>query len=270
MSEEQSIEKLVSDAFNRQAPVFDELYIPNGIIKYKRRRVREHLDQLINKGSSILELNCGTGEDAIYFAEKGHNIHATDLSLQMLSILENKIEKKGFQKQITTENISFHDLSNISGKGPYDLIFSNFGGLNCTDKLNEVLASFDPLLKPGAYVCLVIISKFCLWEFLLMFKGKFKTAFRRLFASKGRKAHIEGSFFKCWYYSPSYVIKNMKNYQLVSVEGLCTLVPPSYIELFTEKHPLLFEYLKNKEGKWKSSWPWRSIGDYFIITFKKK
>jgi len=270
MSKNQSIEKMVSDAFNRQAPVFDELYIPNGIIKYKRQRVRDHVMHFLKPGNSILELNCGTGEDAVYFADNGFNIHATDLSAQMLAILNNKIQKRGYQKLITTENISYHDLLRISNKGPYDLIFSNFGGLNCTDKLKDVLASFDPLLKPGGHVCLVIISRFCLWEFLLMFKGKFKTAFRRFFARKGRKAHIEGEYFQCWYYNPSYVLKNMKNYQLVSLEGLCTLVPPSYIELFTEKHPLLFEYLQKKEQKWKSLWPWRSIGDYFIITLKKK
>ena len=270
MNEKQPIEKVVSDAFNKQAPVFDELYIPNGIIKYKRQRVRDHVMRFLNSGNNILELNCGTGEDAIYFAEKGFNVHATDLSQQMLAILENKIESKGYQKQITTEHISYHDLATISYKGPYDLIFSNFGGLNCTDKLNEVLASFDPILKPGGHVCLVIISRFCLLEFLLLFKGKFKTAFRRFFATRGRKAHIEGQYFQCWYYSPSYVIKKMENYQPVSVEGLCTLVPPSYIEFFTEKHPLLFQYLQKKEEKWKSLWPWRSIGDYFIVTLKKK
>ena len=270
MAEKQSIENLVSEAFNKQAAVFDELYIPNAIIQYKRDRVRDHIMHFINPGSNILELNCGTGEDSIYFAERGFTVHATDLSAQMLSILKNKIEKKCYQEKVTIEHRSFHDLGELSNKGPYDLIFSNFGGLNCTDKLSEVLTSLDPLLKPGGYVTLVIISRFCLWEFLLLFKGKFKTAFRRLNAKKGRKAHIEGEYFNCWYYSPSYVIKNMKDYQLVSLEGLCTLVPPSYIELFTEKHPDLFEYLKRKEDKWKSLWPWRSIGDYFIITLKKK
>ena len=215
-------------------------------------------------------MNCGTGEDAIYFAEKGFMIHATDLSKQMLSILDNKIQKKEYQKQITTEQISYHDLNKLSNNGPYDVIFSNFGGLNCTNKLNEVLASFDPFLKPGGFVCLVIISRFCLWEFLLLLKGKFKTAFRRFNAGKGRKAHVEGQHFHCWYYNPSYIIKSMENYEAQTIEGLCTFVPPSYIELFTEKHPLMFQFLEKKEQKWKSLWPWRSIGDYFIITLKKK
>ena len=96
-------------------------------------------------------------------------------------------------------------------RGPYDLIFSNFAGLNCTNELDKVLQSFDSLLKPGGIVTLVILPKFCLWEFLLLFKGKFKTAFRRFSGSKGAKAHIEGEYFRCWYYNPSFIRKHLKN-----------------------------------------------------------
>jgi hypothetical protein len=120
-------------------------------------------------------------------------------------------------------------------------------------------------------VTLVILPKFCLWESLLFFKGKFKIAFRRFFSRKGVKAHIEGEYFTCWYYNPSYVIKNMKEkYEALSVEGLCTLVPPSYLENFPTKWSFLFNFLKEKENKWKSKWPWKSIGDYYIISLRKK
>ena len=118
---------------------------------------------------------------------------------------------------------------------------------------------------------LVILPKFCLWEFLLIFKGKFKTAFRRLFSSKGVSAHIEGTYFRCWYYNPSYVIKHLQSqFTVLRVEGLCTIVPPSYIEGFAEKRPGLFSILKAKENKWKSNWPWKSTGDYYIIALEKK
>jgi hypothetical protein len=157
----------------------------------------------------------------------------------------------------------------LNDKGPFDFIFSNFGGLNCTGNLAEVLKTVDKLLKPGGIVCLVIISKFCLWETLLLLRGKFKTAFRRFFAHKGRKAHIEGVYFNCWYYSPSYIQKNMKGYKLIDLEGLCTIVPPSYIDRFNVKYPRLFNYLKRKEDTYKRSWPWRFTGDYFIISLQK-
>ena len=264
-------EQLAAKAFSSQSFVFDELYSNNTIINYKRERVRNHVLQLLSPQSNILELNSGTGGDAIFFAQLGHYIHATDISEGMQNILKLKVEKNNLQKNITTELCSFTELKKLQNKGPYDLIFSNFAGLNCTDKLSRVLSSFHSLLKPQGVITLVILPKFCLWENLLMLKGKFKTATRRWFSSSGRKAHVEGVFFTCWYYNPSYVINQLKErFELLSIEGLCTIVPPSYIEGFAEKHPRSWRYLKNKEDKYKNKWPWKYVGDYYIISLRKR
>jgi hypothetical protein len=56
----------------------------------------------------------------------------------------------------------------------------------------------------------------------------------------------------------------------VDVEGLCTLVPPSYIEGFAEKHPRIYRILQGCEDRWKGKWPWKYLGDYYIITLRKK
>jgi len=271
MSSSKENEELTATAFTRQSTSFDELYSSNTIIQYKRERVRKHVQQWLALNSTILELNSGTGEDAIWFAQQGYHVHATDLSAGMQEILINKKNELGLAEKISSELISFTQLENLKQKGPYDLIFSNFAGLNCTGELNKVLDSFYPLLKPGGTVTLVILPRFCLWEFLLLFKGKFKTAFRRFFSRNGVTAHIEGTFFKCWYYDPAYIIEQLKGeFDLLAVEGLCTLVPPSYLEGFAEKHPKTFSFLRSKEEKWKSKWPWKNIGDYYIISLRKK
>jgi ubiquinone/menaquinone biosynthesis C-methylase UbiE len=258
-----------ADAFSRQSMVFDEIYSGNTIINYKRARVRAHMLQHLKPGSHILELNSGTGEDALFFAQHGHYVHATDVSAGMQSVLQQK--SRLFKDQITTEICSFTQLEHLKNKGPYDHVFSNFGGLNCTADLDKVLRSFGALLKPGGKVTLVVIPPFCLWETLLIFKGKFKTAFRRFFSSNGRTAHIEGTYFKCFYYRPSFIINILQNsLKVLSIEGLCTIVPPSYIENFAEKHPKAYQLLKKKEDKLKGTWPWKYIGDYFIISLEKK
>ena len=257
-------------AFNKQSPLFDGLYANNTIVSYKRKRVREHVLKFLPAESNILELNAGTGEDAIYFAEAGHNIHATDISEGMQETLRKKVQQKGLTEKVTTELCSYTSLENLKSKGPYDLIFSNFAGLNCTQELDKVLTSFESLLKPGGMVTLVILPKFCLWESLLVFKGKFKTAFRRFFSAKGRRSHIEGEYFKCWYYNSKQVVKVLnQTFSVIAIEGICVFVPPSYIEHFAEKFPRVFKYLVNKESFLKSKWPWKYIGDYYIISLKK-
>jgi len=262
-------ERSAADAFSRQSAIFDRIYSGNTIINYKRDRVRQHVLQYLEPGSSILELNSGTGEDALFFAEQGHFVHATDISTGMQAVLRQKTEH--VRDKVSFENCSFLHLDQLKNKGPYDHIFSNFGGLNCTGDLGKVLSSFDSLLKPGGRVTLVIIPPFCLWETLLVFKGKFKTAFRRWFSSNGRTAHIEGVFFKCYYYRPSFITRHLKGlYEVLGVEGLCTIVPPSYIEGFAEKYPGIYRILKTREDKLKSAWPWKYIGDYFIISLEKR
>jgi ubiquinone/menaquinone biosynthesis C-methylase UbiE len=264
-------EQAAAAAFSKQAAHFDLLYNDNSIIRYKRRRVRIHVEKFLKPGSSILELNAGTGEDAVYFARQGHTVHATDIAAGMQEVGIKKIKEKELEGTVSFELCSFTNLEALHHRGPYDLIFSNFAGLNCTNELEKVLGSFSNLLNPGGHVTLVLLPKFCLWEFLLLFKGKFKTAFRRFSGKKGTKAKIDGEYFRCWYYDPSFIRKYLKDsFDTLALEGLCTLVPPSYIEHFAEDHPGLYRYLEKKEKSWKSKWPWRSIGDYYIITLQKK
>ena len=264
-------EQAAASAFSKQAPLFDTLYSSDSVIQFKRKRVRDHVAQWLQPNSNILELNSGTGDDAVFFAQQGHAVHATDISSEMQCLLSEKVKHHDLQSRITHELRSFTDLRNLSNQGPYDMIFSNFAGLNCTNRLPDVLGSFGSLLKPGGLVTLVILPKFCIWEFLLLFKGKFKTAFRRFSGTKGASAHIEGKYFRCWYYNPSFVRRQLKDsFELVGLEGLCSIVPPSYLQGFVQKYPKTYQWLVKKENEWKESWPWKTIGDYFIITLRKK
>jgi ubiquinone/menaquinone biosynthesis C-methylase UbiE len=271
---EQLNETEAAKAFSKQATGFDEYDAGNTIIQYKRKRVREHVLRWMGKGvviqaatgsipaGSILELNAGTGTDATFFARQGYRVHATDIAPGMQEKVREKVRLQGLTDKVTTELCSFTALDNLQARGPYDLIFSNFAGLNCTGELDKVLKSFAPLVKSGGQVTLVILPGFCLWETLMMFKGKFRTAFRRLVSGRrGTKSHVEGHYFQCWYYSPSYVIRALADtFDCISLEGLCTIVPPSYIEGFAEKHPAAYRWLRSREDKW----------DYYIISFRKR
>jgi ubiquinone/menaquinone biosynthesis C-methylase UbiE len=258
-------------AFSKQSVLFDEIYAGDTIVQYKRDRVRTHVKRFLKAGSHILELNAGTGDDAIFFAGEGHTIHATDISAGMQERLQQKVYQKQLDNFITTEICSYTSLETLKGQGPYDHIFSNFAGLNCTDELGKVLSSLSSLLTQNGVVTLVVLPKFCLWEFLLIAKGKTKTALRRFSGKKGARSHIEGEYFRCWYYNPSYITERLKkDFDVLLLEGLCTLVPPSYIEGFAEKHPRMYAYLCRLENRFRYSWPWRSIGDYYIISLRKK
>ena len=264
-------EQHTAAAFTRQSKIFDGLFSGNPIIRYKRQRVRNVLHEHLHPGSRILEINSGTGEDAIWFAQQGHYVHATDISEGMQKVLREKICFEGLQRNITSEKCSYTSLEKLQDQGPYDLIFSNFAGLNCTEELSRVIRSFGRLLQPNGKIVLVLLPPFCLWELLMVFRGRFRTAFRRFFSKQGIPARVEGISITCWYYNPGFIIKQLKSeYNLLGVEGICSIVPPSYIEHFAERYPILYRFLQKKEGQLKSKWPWRSIGDYYIISMQKK
>ena len=264
-------EQEAAGAFDLQAPVFDTLFSNDGIIQYKRQRVRAHVLPFLKTGDRILELNAGTGEDALYFSSLGFSVHATDISENMQCELSAKVNAARMRQLVTQEICSFNRLDQLKQRGPYDHIFSNFGGLNCTNDLYQVLKSCSLMLKPGGMIHIVVMPPFCLWETLLLLKGKFRTATRRwLHLGNGVPAQVEGKGFKCWYYQPSAIRRAMKgSFKVIQTEGLCSFVPPSYLQGFDKKYPSFFRQLCKLEKKLKSRKPWNAVGDYFIMSLQK-
>ena len=151
----------------------------------------------------------------------------------------------------------------------FDHIVSNFGGLNCTDNLKDVLLKLSPLLNAHGKVTLMIMPRVCPWELILMFKGKFKTAFRRF--KKNTPAHIEGVNFSCYYYNPGYVITTLKKeFDVVTLKGVCITVPPEFYQGFVERYPKLFSLLKKTDKAICSVFPFNRWCDHYMITLQKK
>jgi ubiquinone/menaquinone biosynthesis C-methylase UbiE len=262
-------EKAAEAAFSKQSGIFDQIDEGNSLIGWMRDRVRKEVMSLIAPSARMLELNCGTGLDAMYFAQQGVKVHATDQSKGMLKEFAQKLDGSGFEDRIRLEECSFNDLSKLYAAEQYDFIFSNFGGLNCSDQLGNVLKDLDKLLRPGGRVTLVLMPKFCPWEVMMLFRGYFKTAFRR-FGSSGAGANVEGVPFQCYYYDPSFVIRHLgKSYRLLHLKSLGLAVPPPYIEGFKEKRPKLFHRLESWEKALCARWPFNRWGDHYMISLEK-
>lgn len=258
----------VSEAFSKQSEVFDALNKENKISEYLRGQFREEVLLQLKPNSEVLELNCGTGMDAVFFAKHSHKILANDNAKGMLEQLEKKIAANSLEKQIETLHCSFHEIHKIKNR-TFDHIISNFGGLNCSESLEDVLKQFSPLLKPGGKVTLMIMPKVCLWEMALIFKGKFKTAFRRF--KKKALAKVEGVEFYCYYYTPGYVKRATRNdLETISLKGVCVTVPPEFLWNFAVRNPRTFERLKALDKKISGIFPFTYCCDHFLITLQKK
>jgi ubiquinone/menaquinone biosynthesis C-methylase UbiE len=136
----------VNRAFTKQSFHYDHDDRTNIVLKDMRAQVYEHVDRFIKPNSFILELNAGTGIDAMRFVNAGHRVHATDLSTGMVRQMEMKIQQAGIESKLTCQQVSFNQLDKVVTK-EFDYVFSNFGGLNCIQDLSDVTRHLPEILK---------------------------------------------------------------------------------------------------------------------------
>ena len=219
--------KSINKAFSKQSINYDVDDESNEILKWMRTIVRGHISMYLKTSDSMLELNAGTGLDAVYFTNIAKHVHATDLSDGMIKEISDKITKFNLEQKLSCQKCSYTTLDEIKDK-KFDYVYSNFGGLNCIPDLYEVVKHLPKLLTPGAYVTFVIMPPFCPWELAFLLKGNLSQAFRR-FKKGGALAHLEGQHFQTFYFTPSEVVKKFgKNFKRVSLQGLSSISPPPH------------------------------------------
>jgi 2-polyprenyl-3-methyl-5-hydroxy-6-metoxy-1,4-benzoquinol methylase len=258
--------KHVDAAFSKQSVHFDEDDLSNPVLQEWRIRIYAHVDRFIKPNSKILELNAGTGIDAVRFAKLGHQVHATDISEGMIKRLLEKNSIQSLSDKITVQHKSYEQLDQVNGK--FDYVFSNFGGLNCIDDLTKVTKHLPNLLNEGALVTWVIMPRISPWEWTWILKGKFGEAFRR-FKRSGVMANLEGQTFLTYYYPLNEIIKSFHpQFQLIKSEGLGIFSPPPSAEKFTKRFTKISNFLE-KYDRSVSKFPlFNKWGDHIITTFK--
>ena len=257
----------INRGFSKQSVGYDEADSGNIILQDLRQQVYRHVQRYLRPASHILELNAGTGIDAMFFVSQGHYVHATDLSDGMISQIQKKISTHHYANRLTCQQLSFEDLHMVSAKN-YDYVFSNFGGLNCIPDLSRVTRHLPPLLKPGGYVTWVIMPPVCPWEILWTFKGQWRKAFRRL-QKGGTMAHVESEFFRTHYHSLSKIRAALgPAFKLIRSEGLAVASPQPHHNIFPVKNPRLYKLLRRIDATIKDYFPFNRWGDHLIVTFQ--
>ncbi len=207
-------------AFDSLAARYDALWTHAPIGRAQREQVWDCIDPLFHSGEALLDIGCGTGEDAAHFASRGLRVHATDASGEML---RHAAARGGF----TTELVRAELLS--PGIATYDGAVSNFGALNCVGELRDVAASLAAALRPGARLAICVIGSFCLWEVLhYSARLQFGKALRRVsrpsvVSSLGVAVHYRSVREWRAAFAPGFRCERWT--------GIGLLVPPSYVSL---------------------------------------
>jgi len=265
----------MQQAFDTIAENYDSTFTHSKIGKAQREIVWNYLDNILanKKNLKILELNCGTGEDAIWFAKRGHSVLATDQSDKMIQItrqkaIDNKLSDFIEMKKVDLINIEDSNLSKT-----YDLIFSNFGGINCLtfDDLYKLPDVLNKLINPSGRIIMTIMPTFCVWEMIYFtIKLNLKKAFRRS-STKRVKVNLNGEELSVEYYTPVLVNKLFsKHFRQVGLKPVGFFIPPSYLEKYFRSKHKTFNYLQKLESI-VTDWSLLSNNsDHFLIDLIKK
>lgn len=259
--------KTIAEAFSRTAEKYDSFAEDHPHLTRMRNKVYSHVMRYVPGGARILELNAGTGTDAVQLARRGYFVHATDIAPGMLNRLQEKVNRLELQGRVTMEARSFLSLENMQG-APFDAVFSDLGGLNCVPDLTPVIRQLPNILRPGGTVTWVLMPHICLWEIAEVFRGNFSLAFRRFSHGKVR-ANLEGLNFDVYYFSPRQAIQRFgEEFELLALEGLSVITPTAESKNFAKWHPRLYRTLSWLDDRLSPRWPWYGWGDFYILTMR--
>ncbi len=142
--------------FDRIADTYDALWTITPIGRAQRSLVWRDLDKLFHPGERILDIGCGTGEDAAHLAARGVQVYATDASPAMV--------RAARRRGVTATVCNAEELGRI--RRSFDGAISNFGALNCVENLPLLAVSLAGLVRPGGCVAICLLGRFCAWETL--------------------------------------------------------------------------------------------------------
>lgn len=257
--------KKIDLGFGRMVKIYDANEADNAVIKIMRAKFRSLVIDTIPPPAQMLEINCGSGLDAQYFAVKGYDVFATDISAEMIQ----SALRKSPLSSLKFERLNFNELEKLNGT-KFHLVISNFGGLNCTGDISPLASKISNLLYPGGYFIAAIMPSFFVWEFLLLFKGEFKRSLRRI-KPGGTIANIGGEKIFVQYYSPRYVIKSFKEeFNPVKTKALRILAPPSIADYWYSTFPKLSNFFDRIDNLIEDSYFASFMCDYYILVLKKK
>ncbi len=274
---------MITHPFDAAAPTYDSDFTERRLGRWLRERVWEQLEPYAQAGTRVLELNCGTGEDALWLARRGCHVTATDVSPAMLTVAQRKAEAAAMGDRITFAVLDLNTLDETAEERkiknqkskiknqPFDLVFSNFGGLNCVEDRPALAAWLAGQVRPGGHVALVPMGTLCPWEIgWHLVHGKPRTAFRRF--RSGIAAHVgDGETVRVWYPTPRRLRAEFApNFRHVKSVGIGTLLPPSYLDHLVERWPQRFSTLARADSKVGehalASW----LSDHYLTILQRK
>ncbi|HXH49045.1 MAG TPA: class I SAM-dependent methyltransferase [Terriglobia bacterium] len=264
-------EKTTADAFDKIAEIYDASFTNSAIGSAQRRSVWKEIDRNFTAGQRILEINCGTGVDALHLAGRRVHVTACDSAPRMIAVARQRADQTATSATVDFRVLANERIGTLRNEGPFDGVLSNFSGLNCIPDLSFIAYDLAQLIKKRSKMVLCLFGRFCIWEtFWCIAQGNIRKAVRRV-RQGGRSAVLSAcSETTVWYHTVRHLKKTFHPYfRLVGWKGVGVTVPPSYLEFLAADYPRLF-HIASRIDPWLGGCPgFRAMADHMLLTFER-
>ena len=253
-------------AFDEIAAGYDAGFTATKIGSLMREAVWRHTDRRFHPGSRILELNCGTGEDAIHLGKLGISVLATDSSAEMIKIASEKIAREQLSQVVQVHQLAWEQLDSLP-EADFDGALSDFGGLNCIQDLPAAAAAVAGRLRPGAPLLICAMGPWSIWEWgWYVLRGRPSKAFRRL-----NRGGLEWRGLTVRYPSIGTVKRALTPaFRFVRASALGVILPPPFAENLAERWPSLIAAMNRAERRIEAVPPLPWLADHYLIEFERR
>ena len=267
--------------FDGLAPRYDAAFTEQILGRRLRSTVWGRLAECFAPGDHVLDLGCGTGEDAVWLARRGVRVTAVDASPGMLAVARAKAGEAGVADTITFAQV---DLCSAAASGfpssvlvtaadkggQFDGALSNFGAMNCLPDRRAFAEVLAGVMRPGGSLITVVMGPFCPWEMIwCLAHGRVDEAVRRF--RSGRPARVGGSAVEVWYPSHRRFRDELSGgFTHRETAAIGVWLPPSHLSELATRWPRLFRIMDALDSRvtGTGSGIWRS--DHYMSTFVRR
>ena len=261
-------------AFDAIASRYDDMFsaAANPLIAMMRARVMRAVDRYFPEPATLLEIGCGTGEDALALLERGHDVIACDPAPSMIATARAKVAatRNGAAPiefiHGTVERIA--DTWSSRGRA-VDGVFSNFAPLNCELSLAPLRLLLERSLRRGGRFIAVVLPQFCPLEVaLFMARAEPRAALRRF--RRAAVADVEGQRFAMKYYGATDFDRALgAGFQRVETRSLGLFLPPLGFGPAFARVPGLLTALGAVEDRVSGLPGLRRMGDHVLLVYER-
>ncbi len=252
--------------FSEAASIYDEKIQSNFINAGIREKEVESVVLRYKNGWEVLEIGCGTGEEARKVMEStGCNLTCVDISKGMIDFASSKMKQLGLEDRFRGIRMPASSIGSISGT--FQIIYSFNGALNNEPRLLTFFNSLKDVMVIGGFFIVSIRNRFSLGEILAdLARFKFSNLFNRF--SGEMIVEVVGNGIKSHYFYDSEFMKLVPPcFKLEQMRGLGIFVIPSYYERINSESARSF--LKRLETAFTDLPLFKHLGDETLFVFQK-